>query len=104
METRSGAYHECMQFTERREEASVDGQEFEDKLRQLLKQDFSIGTEAFRDKLLARCLEMLGSDDDPVADETFDQRELSDAALDLLAAAGDASMLASARLFEDNEA
>lgn len=79
------------------------GQESEDKLRQLLKQDFSIGTEEFRDKLLARCLEMLDSDGS-AADDALDCRDLSDDDLDLLAAAGDISTLASARPFEDNEA
>ena len=62
----------------------VDDQEFEQMLGRLMKQDFSIGTEKFRDALLERCLVVL-DDDKEVA-------ELDDSALELLAAAGDSDM------------
>ena len=62
----------------------MDDQEFEQMLGRLMKQDFSIGTEKFRDALLERCLVVL-DDDKEVA-------ELDDSALELLAAAGDSDM------------
>lgn len=50
-------------------------------LERLLQQDFSAGTEAFRDELLSRCLAVLGADDGVgVVDDNL---------LDMLAAAGD---------------
>lgn len=54
--------------------------EFEQMLGRLMKQDFSIGTEKFRDALLNRCLAAL-DDDDEVS-------ELDDSDLEFLAAAG----------------
>lgn len=58
--------------------------ELEKKLTQLMGQDFSAGTEAFRDTLLSRCLAELGADDKGV--------EVDDDDLDMLAAAGVAGM------------
>lgn len=55
----------------------------ERELRRIVSQDFSVGTEAFRDALLARCLEVLGEDGAAA--------ELGDEELELLAAAGDMS-------------
>ena len=54
--------------------------EFERMLERLLGQDFSIGTEAFRDALLARCLDELDADDETVV--------IGDDDLVLIAAAG----------------
>ena len=51
----------------------------EKELERLLKQNYSEGTEAFRDDLLKRCLSLLGSNNG----------EIDDDALDSLAAAGD---------------
>ena len=45
-----------------------------------MKQDFSVGTDAFRDDLLERCKDMLGTDGS----------RIDDSDLDMLAAAGDA--------------
>ncbi|MBR1829068.1 MAG: hypothetical protein IJ781_06100 [Atopobiaceae bacterium] len=59
----------------------MDEHEFEEMLGQVLGQDLSIGTEAFRDTLLERCLDELEADEEGVA--------LDDADLDMLAAAGD---------------
>lgn len=56
----------------------------EQGIQRLFQHDFSAGTEAFRDELLDRCLSELGSDSDGV--------ELSDSALDMLAAAGDITL------------
>ena len=55
----------------------------ENELRRILSQDLSVGTEAFRDALLARCLQVLGEDGAAT--------ELCDEELELLAAAGDMS-------------
>lgn len=59
-----------------------------------MKQDFSAGTEAFRDTLLERCLSVLDEDDEG--------RCLDDAELDMLAAAGDTFVNFSDKLFLDN--
>lgn len=69
----------------------VDDRKFENKLQQMLKLDLSAGTEAFRDDLLARCLDVLGSDS--ASNDPSEGIELDDATLDLLAAAGDLSAL-----------
>ena len=58
---------------------------FEQMLARTLKQDASLGTEAFRDALLARCLVVLNADDEGT--------ELTDEQLDMLSAAGDPSLL-----------
>lgn len=63
----------------------MDDSRFEQMLEKLLKQDFSVGTEAFRDALLVRCLNELNED----SEEAF----LADDELELLAAAGDFSYL-----------
>lgn len=63
----------------------MNDREFEHMLERLVKQDFSAGTEAFRDALLDRCLDVLDADSDGV--------QLNDDDLDLLAAAGDSTML-----------
>ncbi len=55
----------------------------EKEIARILKQDLSVGTEAFRDDLLARCIAVLGTDDYAI--------ELDDADLELLSAAGDIS-------------
>ena len=60
--------------------------EIEKMLEQVLQRDPSVGTEQFREDLLARCLEVLGADDDEAV-------ALDDEELDLLSAAGDMSML-----------
>ena len=52
----------------------------EKKLEQLMQSDFSVGTEAFRDALLERCLSVLNSDEGI---------PLSESELELLSAAGD---------------
>ena len=52
----------------------------EQEIIRILSQDRSVGTEAFRDELLARCLEVLDSES---------VYEVSDDELELLAAAGD---------------
>ena len=52
----------------------------EKKLEQLFRSDLSLGTDAFRDTLLERCLEVIRSDEG---------YPLSESELDLLAAAGD---------------
>lgn len=59
-----------------------DTQMPEQEIRRILSQDLSAGTEAFRDALLARCLEVLGSDDSESGLDLFDED------LELLAAAG----------------
>lgn len=53
----------------------------EKRLEQLLKQDLSDGTDAFRDALLGSCLDVLCSENDA--------REVDEDDLELLAAAGD---------------
>lgn len=69
----------------------MDGRQFESMLKRVMKADFAAGAEAFHDALLERCLAELGADphaaDDAVAGML--EAELSDADLDLLAAAGD---------------
>ena len=55
----------------------------EKEITRILRQDLSVGTEAFRDNLLARCIAELGTDDYAI--------ELDDADLELLSAAGDIS-------------
>lgn len=51
---------------------------------QLLNCDFSVGTEAFREDLLKRCLAVLGADDGGIC--------LADEDLEMLAAAGEGLM------------
>ena len=58
--------------------------EFEQMLGRLMKQDFSIGTEKFRDALLERCLAVLDNDEEVA--------ELDDSVLELLAAAGESDV------------
>lgn len=58
----------------------VDDRTFDKMLNRLMKQDFSVGTDAFRDDLLERCKDMLGTDGS----------RIDDSDLDMLAAAGDA--------------
>lgn len=65
----------------------MDNHEFEQELQRLLKQDFSAGTEAFRDALLARCLKELNRADR--GDDDFRAFEIPDENLEMLAAAGD---------------
>ncbi|MBQ9068742.1 MAG: hypothetical protein IJ131_06720 [Eggerthellaceae bacterium] len=60
----------------------------------LFAHDFSEGTEHFRDALLARCLDVLDSEDDGF--------EIDDADLDMLAAAGDAALFGSSNERNDN--
>ena len=55
----------------------------EKDIKKILSTDLSESTEAFRDELLKRCLDLLPSDDGSF--------ELVDADLELLAAAGDAN-------------
>ena len=59
----------------------MDEREFERIFESLVQQDPSVGTEAFRESLLERCLAVLEQGDDCLP--------LDDADLDLLAAAGD---------------
>lgn len=59
----------------------MDEREFEQMLGQVMKHDFSAGSEAFRDALLERCLGELASDEDGMPLEEDD--------LDMLSAAGD---------------
>ncbi|MBR0404854.1 MAG: hypothetical protein IJI68_06580 [Eggerthellaceae bacterium] len=54
--------------------------EFESMIEQLMKLDFSIGTETFRDNLLASCLAVLNMGDECMV--------VPDEELELLAAAG----------------
>ena len=77
-------------------------QEFENMVNRLFKLDFSAGTEDFRENLLSRCLDTLGTDDVPESDSTA-CRELTDSELDLLAAAGDAYLPINTSLFGDNK-
>ena len=69
----------------------MDDREFECKLRRLFKLDFSVGREAFRDGLLARCLEVLSLRSNKGT--SCDVRDINDADLDMLAAAGDIAIL-----------
>lgn len=64
----------------------MDEQRLEHILEKHMKQDFSHGTEAFRDDLLARCLEALSVRDDATRSE--DGEDIDEADLELLAAAG----------------
>ncbi len=59
----------------------MNNQELDCMLERLMKQDFSAGTETFRDGLLKRCLMVL--------DEADEGTVLDDADLEMLAAAGD---------------
>ena len=59
----------------------MDGRDFEQMLERIMKVDFSAGTEAFRDALLARCLEVLCEDGIAC---------ISDDDLEMVAAAGNA--------------
>ena len=59
----------------------MNDREIEKMLGTLLAQDLSSGTEAFRDALLERCLDVLNSDSEVTV--------LSDDDLEMLAAAGD---------------
>ncbi len=59
----------------------MDEREFDQMLEHLMKQDFSVGTDDFSEKLLARCLTVLNADEEGAL--------VDDAFLDLLAAAGD---------------
>ena len=65
----------------------------EKEITRLLSQDLSEGTEAFRDALLARCLDAL--------DAESQSQELDDDQLELLAAAGDVPLRAP-DVFGDN--
>ena len=65
----------------------------EKEITRLLSQDLSEGTEAFRDALLARCLDAL--------DAESQSQELDDDQLELLAAAGDV-LLRAPDVFGDN--
>ena len=60
----------------------MDGWAFERAIGRLMSRDFSAGTEAFRDDLLERCLSELDADNREL------DVEISDAALDMLSAAG----------------
>ena len=66
----------------------MDEREFDEMFGQLLKQDFSAGTEEFRSNLLKRCLSMLDSGGVSANGEN-DFSELTDSDLELLAAAGE---------------
>ena len=83
MECNGCAYncHETLSI-DRLEGVSVENREFDKMMEQLMKQDFSVGTEKFRDALLGRCLAVLDEDDEGI--------HLDDSELDMLAAAGDA--------------
>ena len=56
---------------------------FEQQLKGLFSKDLSAGTEAFREDLLARCLDVLGSEAQKLADDE----------LEMLSAAGDVTAL-----------
>ena len=74
------------------EGADVDDGRFEQELAGLLRQDYSAGTGAFCEELLARCLAVVNSDmrDDAAGpDAGYRIVELDDADLGMLAAAGD---------------
>ena len=58
----------------------MNEREFEEMFAKLMKQDFSVGTEKFREELLQRCLQILDQDEGV---------ELDDSELEMLAAAGD---------------
>lgn len=59
----------------------MNDREFEQKITELMGQDLSAGTDAFRDNLLERCLAELEDKPDAV--------ELDDEDLEMLSAAGD---------------
>ena len=80
----------------------MEKRRFEKMLEQLMKQDLAAETEEFRDTLLARCLDVLGSDDQ-AADDVSEGIELDDSYLDLLAAAGDLSALDGVPGSDDNQ-
>ena len=82
----------------------MEDREFENTLERLMKQDLAAGTEAFRDELLARCLATLGSDGagERGAEPEFHAFEVSDADLDLLAAAGEPVLPATVRSIGDS--
>ena len=61
----------------------MNNREFERFFERLMKQDLSVGTETFREELLARCLDALNTGDDERC------RMLDDSELELLSAAGD---------------
>ena len=63
----------------------MDDREFELMLGRLLRRCISVGTEAFRDTLLVRCLAVLNAGDEPSL--------VDDEDLELLAAAGDMTVL-----------
>ena len=73
-------------FTAMHEGAVVDEQRLEHILETHMKQDFSHGTEAFRDELLARSLEALSARSDEARSENGEDIDEED--LELLAAAG----------------
>ena len=77
-------------------------QEFENLVNRLFKLDFSAGTEDFREDLLSRCLDALGTEDAPKSDSTA-CRELTISELELLAAAGDAYSPINTSLISDDE-
>lgn len=62
-------------------DAGMSNREYEQTLERVLSQDFSDGTEAFRDELLNRCLAVLESDEHASV--------IPDEELEMLAAAGD---------------
>lgn len=64
----------------------MDEQRLEHILEMHMKQDFSHGTDEFRDSLLARCLEVLSVRSDATREEEVDVIDEED--LELLAAAG----------------
>lgn len=76
----------------------MNGREFEEMLSRELRRDLSVGTETFRDELLARCLNELntGTGGDVI--------ELKDSELELFSAAGDPSALVQKDLFLDGPA
>ena len=82
----------------------VADREFENWLAKLMKLDLAAGTEAFRDELLVRCLDVLCSDSvgDHDADERFRAYELSDDDLDMLSAAGEPTLPQTGQPFGDN--
>lgn len=67
---------------------------FEQRLEQLMSQDLSIGTEKFRDGLLAQCLSIIQSD--------RSGSDLNDDFLELLSAAGDPYTLKDWPFLSDN--
>lgn len=72
----------------------MDVREFEKMLERLLNEDLSKGTDAFRDALLARCLDVLGSDDHTQSiDGDGGIRPIDESDLEFLAAAGDIDAL-----------